>query len=84
MPACSYIFADRYSAHVVTGFVQTPTAAREKINERLALCLGNSIEDIEAILHREGVDTVILADREIPQRDLLRLAANLRAGACRL
>jgi exopolysaccharide biosynthesis polyprenyl glycosylphosphotransferase len=68
-------FADRYSAHVVTGFVQTPTSTREKINERLARCLGNGIEDISSILDREGVDTVILADCEIPQREILRLAA---------
>ena len=33
------------------------------------------MEEVEAILHREGVDTVILADCEIPQRDILRLAA---------
>ena len=65
---------DRSSAYVVIGCVQIPTSAQEKIDERLARCLGNGMEDVEAILHREGVDTVILADCEIPQRDTLRLA----------
>ena len=68
---------DRSSAYVVTGCIQTPTSDRKKINERLAPCLGSSIEDIEFILHREGVDTVILADREISTR-------RSRASGCNL
>ena len=65
---------DRSSAYMVMGCVETRTSEKV-INDRLTPCLGGSMEDIELILQREGVDTVILADSKVPQQDIVRLAA---------
>ncbi len=64
---------DICSAFSVTGCVRTPDSVPQVSNHRLARVLG-SFDDIEEILERESVDTVIVADMKLPADDLLNLS----------
>ncbi len=64
---------DIYSAFSVTGCVRTPESVPQVSNHRLARVLG-TFDEIEDILRRESVDTVIVADMKLPADDLVNLS----------
>ncbi len=65
---------DRSSAYIIAGCLPSPGSPRAQIPERLVQTFGIK-DDLKSLLHRQSVDAVILADCDLPQQEILRVAA---------